>query len=234
MPNRNTTESFEYTQHLFPTLPLELREYMYCYVLPPHLRSINPLLSPFHSPSHRTHDYAIFHVNRATRIDAGVYYLRSRQFELVATKSRSCFEAFLTSFPGEVGYLSVRSLELHKFYEIPDRGRDVDMRLILRCRNVRTLTLWFNSRYDNTDPDTESLFERYQLRRLFALEHIAEIQLMWFLGWRAVGDGLMMEVEDEDVLRDLCFAEELASVEEMLRMGFEEQGRRVDVRICPR
>jgi len=221
------------SHRLFQILPLELREQIYAYILPPHLRSINPLPLPSHSPYHRNRNYAIFHVNRATRIDVGQFYLRSRPFEYIAERSRPYFIEFLDSFPDWLGYLSVRHLEFYKFWEeVPWRVGDGNMQLILRCAQLRTLTLWFNVSADAADAG--SLFRLYQLGRMFALEHLAEIRLMWFFGWRGAGNSLMMEVENEDILRGLDFAEIMAGVEEMLRMGFEERGRRVEVRICPR
>ena len=222
--------------HLFHTLPLELRIQIYSYILPTYLRSANPLAPLAESPYQRINDYSILNVNRATRIDAGMCYLRSRPFELITETARRDFEAFLDPFPGDQGYASVKDLNLYRFFEDVLEGVGYgNMRLILRCTHLCRLTLWFDSRFSVVDcNDVTSIVNEYQLHRLFALEHLLEIDLRWFFGWRKVGNSKCVEICDEDTERTMRFAEAMGKVEKWLRLGFEQRGRNVEVRICLR
>ncbi|KAF2680434.1 hypothetical protein K458DRAFT_407194 [Lentithecium fluviatile CBS 122367] len=227
-------------QPLFPNLPLELREQIYSYVIPSYLNSESPSLSP-RAGIYPNNEYAILFTNIATRIDAGLYYIRSRKtFDLWSLEARARFDQFLNWFPDNSGYASVRHLEMRRFYEeIPDRS-DIpngDMTLILRCASLRTLRLWYNGGFDRRDMSArngkhfavrhwtaQEIFDIFQLQRLFELENLDRVDLKWWFCWDRRSEGAL--------LTEMEFAEKMAEVERLVRVGFEERGRDVEVRIC--
>jgi hypothetical protein len=102
-------------QQMFFHLPVELREIIYDHILPNTLTSTNPLTTKY-SHSGPNWSYGILHINNATRLDAGLYYLRSRLFELPSQGYMPCFERYLSTFPGSDGYEAVRRLHICDTY----------------------------------------------------------------------------------------------------------------------
>ncbi|KAF2867307.1 hypothetical protein BDV95DRAFT_646969 [Massariosphaeria phaeospora] len=96
---------------LFHMLPLELREWIYDYILDPEPAAIDP---GRHIRQADGTLHSLFHVNRATFCDAGFYFLRTRvfQIDLVWSPGKAYYEflQFLESFPEESGFVSVRRL----------------------------------------------------------------------------------------------------------------------------
>jgi hypothetical protein len=213
---------------VFPALPVELREMIYPYILTPGLCSVSPLRAPYHMNKSA---YALLSVNRGTRLEAGLFYLRERTFNLQSTPLLALFQHYLDTFPDELGYEAVRHLELYKFH---DRAYNS---FLARCVNLKTVTLWFDSHDERIGLYSAGVFETHRLATLCQLVCLKEVRLKWFFGWRAVGDSLMrMEVAgDAMVLHELDFAEEMGRVEDRLRRGFEERGlKEVKVVICMR
>jgi hypothetical protein len=213
---------------VFPALPAELREMIYLYILTPGLCSVSPLRAPYHADKNA---YALLTVNRATRLDAGLFYLRKRTFKLQSTPLLALFQRYLDTFPGKLGYEAVRHLELYKFHDPAYNS------LFARCVDLKSVTLWFDSHYERIGLYSAGVFETHRLATLWELMGLKEVRLKWFFGWRAVGDSLMsMEVAgDAMVLQGLKFTEEMGRVEERLRSGFEERGmNEVNVVICMR
>ena len=103
---------------IFPILPFELRERIYHYILSPKLTSLNPL-PPFLGLN-LTADltYNILHLNKATRIEAGTFYLRSRCFQLFSADETQNFQGYLARFPGSQGYEAVRQLSFLAFSHV--------------------------------------------------------------------------------------------------------------------
>ncbi|KAH6644366.1 hypothetical protein C7974DRAFT_383379 [Boeremia exigua] len=130
---------------IFSTLPTELRECIYHYLLPSTLTSLYPL-PPFLGLN-LTADltYNILHINKSTRIDAGFYYLRSRCFEIRSPEQGAYFERYLTSFPDMQGYGTVRRLCFPRFSDLSldNDGRSIYMDLIKRCAELLKPNLGF-------------------------------------------------------------------------------------------
>ena len=187
---------------IFLSLPLELRERIYHYLLPPILTSLNPL-PPFLGLN-LTADltYSILHVNKAIRVDAGIYYLQSRCFEIHSANQQTYFERYLASIPNAQGYEAVHRLSFPRFSgQMVDReGCSRYIELIEKCLGVVQLTLTFRLRDLLRKPWPElwcmskqstlmntgdlslatrhAIVQRYRLDRLIRLERLRGVVLV--------------------------------------------------------
>ncbi|KAF2251340.1 hypothetical protein BU26DRAFT_549851 [Trematosphaeria pertusa] len=238
------------TQTIFPKLPLELREQIYGYILDPKPASIHPL--PPYLGDNLMGDlrYEILHVNKATRIDAGLFYIRSKKFDIWITESRGLFTKFLERFPGEQGFWSVRHLVFHKFYwDIPEGRYNPNIELMLRCKGLRTVSLTFHRSWflkvvsmeeiqeDGTSfvQNAKGIEETYRLNDIFGLENIEKIELRStarFQPCRRVetGSGAVMGWYDAVSLA-LSPRTIMVELRDWLKAGFGARGRRVAVEV---
>jgi hypothetical protein len=224
-------------------LPLEIREKIHSYVLDLHLRSVNPLNPESCFPYRKSDEYSIFHTNRATFIDVGLCYLRTRPFEISIGERTANFRQFLHMFPDMQGYLAVRQLEFRSFQDWTADNLD----LSVRCANVRHLTLWFSRNSTVVDvgwesnqffglipyPDAQTIFDVYQLGRLFGLKHVSKIELKWLFKWSMVGRIWEEVAPRSTLLRETEFKERIGEVARLWKEGFEERGEILEVCLSP-
>ncbi|KAF9732816.1 hypothetical protein PMIN04_012451 [Paraphaeosphaeria minitans] len=232
------------SQIIFPNLPIELREEIYSYILPLHVRSINPLDNEVGDILYDKL-YNIFHVNYATRFDAGLWYLLTHEFELGNEDSCTAFSRFLKWFPGKQGFRRIRRLELRKFWTKPS------MDLIFRCENTLTLKLWFYASDFTLDPSpkydgrmiardlmtAEEAARNYSLARLFRMRNLERIELKWFRLLRYCTNdyehGMYMAWLDASRRGEGEFRERMEELRNWLSSGFAAAGRRVLVELAP-
>lgn len=103
---RNKTLGLPPQQALLPTLPLELREQIYDHVTSPRSNPIIISAADFiygHDPCLPYFLPRLCHVNEATRVDVGLWYLRSTEFSLLYPQHIEYFANFLNTFEGESG-----------------------------------------------------------------------------------------------------------------------------------
>jgi hypothetical protein len=143
-----STYIFDVSKTLFPKLPTELRCEIYSYLLPAEQSIVDRYTVGF---IQRSIEYSIFRVNRATRVDVGLYFIATHAF---CVESIDHFwkniPRFLAMFPDELGFHSLRKLHIHHFSEIAPvvTGTQSDnMRLIARCPGLRYLALHWDSRH---------------------------------------------------------------------------------------
>ncbi|KAF2251339.1 hypothetical protein BU26DRAFT_603782 [Trematosphaeria pertusa] len=139
---------------LFPRLPLELRELIYRYIAhPPHQRGPRRTYVSRHAggalpPWRPLWLPTICSVNWATWIEAGLYVIRSTEFEIMYPDNLDYFAKFLDTFPGEQGWTAVRRL----YFTLFDRNgvfhakRNGYIDFMHRCTGLTEVTLKFNVR----------------------------------------------------------------------------------------
>jgi hypothetical protein len=134
---------------IFPHLPLELRERIYRYILPPSLTSLYPLhlFLSFNLIADLT--YNILYVNKVTRIDAGIFYLRSRCFQIYCAREAQNFENYLARVPDSQGYGAVCRLNFPclSHVALDGSGRNSYLDLMEKCAGVLELALTFEPRF---------------------------------------------------------------------------------------
>lgn len=229
---------------IFPSLPLELREHMFSYILPTHIRSIDPLDNDARSWQY-FECYNIFQVNHATRLDVGLWYILTHEFELGNEDSCAVFSRFLEWFPGEQGFRRVRRLEMRKFWT-----RSA-LDLITRCENIMTLKLWFYPEIFTQYPDSkvgthifprelmkaEEAARNYTLARLFCMRNPRRVELLWFRPWRYCTNDyehdLYVRVSDASRRGEGEFRRRMEDLRTWLIRGFAASGREVVVELAP-
>jgi hypothetical protein len=202
---------FDPRQALFPQLPLELREFIYSYLLLPKNYHMN------HIEVECMLRRPLFRINEHTRIDVGLYLIRTHPLYIDDVASRdNVMIPFLESFPGEHGFECVRSLYFWRFsYQIPKPGSTVNenIRLMQRCTGLRNVDLRWESihlqelpppRFPELEvkvrrmmhrrpafPSVQDVVQRYHLEGLFALDSVQRITL-WIVNTDIVyiGGGL--------------------------------------------
>lgn len=240
------TKLVDSSSGIFPKLPLELREHIYHYLLPPSQDSLNPL-PPFLGLN-LTADlaYNILHINKTTRVDAGIYYLRSRCFEIHGQRQQAYFERYLASFPGTMGYEAVRQLSFPRFSESQTGavGLRGYMDLIEQCVGLMELKLTFapqnlmrkpylklehlskrSERFETEDltlASVEMVAERYGLARLLRLERLNRVKLI-------LKQARTMTRELRHQIRDVAPDRLMSQVSEWLEIELLSHGLRVVV-----
>lgn len=231
---------------IFPTLPLELRERIYGHLLPATLASLSPF-PPFLGMSLMSDQIrSILNVNKATRFDVGIYYLRSRCFSIYSPRQQAYFERYLASFTNTLGFATVRRLSFPRFSELVDNrtGRSSCMELVAKCSGVLELKLVFRPEHLSRKPYSElshkvrgsericphdfalaaaeEIVERYQLEELLRLESLKRVDLI-VQHARVIGGELGQVMRDVDPDRLMC------KVGEWLSAKLLVCGRKVEV-----
>lgn len=232
---------------LFPTLPLELREQIYNYATHPRSHHITVSAADFIYGCTSRLPYflpKLCHVSEATRIDVGLWFLRTTEFTLLYPQHLVHFAAFLDTFPGTSGWEALRRLELPLFgrHPIESRGmggKNTYLKFLTRCTRLTELTIKFeiwwllkngvNPIYNNSTKgeevlDRDAVVERYGLKNIFNLRSLtAAVIEVWPKIIRHTKQGIGLEVPD-------CWST-MESLAQWVREGFGEKGRRVDVRV---
>ncbi|KAL5440968.1 hypothetical protein PMIN06_009492 [Paraphaeosphaeria minitans] len=128
-------------------LPPEIRHMIYASAYTPTTRSHHPSLAPNPTPLPRWLP-SICALNRATYIDAGLWYIATTSFRIPlpsAAQSLAHFSRFLSTFPASAGFDAVRRLEI-EYFDFDLRRHDCVHRAALwdffaQCAKLRAVTL---------------------------------------------------------------------------------------------
>lgn len=179
-------------QVLFPQLPLELREMIYDYVLSLTAFDVGTWDFVLRIGTAATGLIGLLCVNEATRIDAGLHFIRTLRHNINMGNTAENFSRFLETFSGEQGFLNVRRLGFPEFSkQVPRAGVAGNLDLMKRCLKLREIELRFKSphllrgwnvrRYNDdnwqiTDEDGSELMSLEEVVRLYRLEDIFELE----------------------------------------------------------
>jgi hypothetical protein len=219
---------------------------IYDHVFDDMLPSLNPLAHSLRRSLTGDLEEAIFHVNQATRIDAGLCYLRTQRFEIWNNAARNLFENYLDRFPGEQGYEAVGRLVFPKFYfdVVKEGERYPNIKLMLRCKNLRIVILTF-SRFilerhiENTGafgplmPSTlDQVIAQYELGGIFGLQKLKKVELRLFRRRRPLDhvSALLGCSNLEGGLRGRNAEVLMKELRDWLFVGFSKVGRMVEVK----
>ncbi|KAF1915874.1 hypothetical protein BDU57DRAFT_573259 [Ampelomyces quisqualis] len=237
---------------LFPTMPLELRELIYFYALADqHQRSItisaadaihgSPLQCPYYLPK-------LCRVNEATRIDVGLWFIRTTEFGLLYPHHAIYFAQFLSTFPENTGFASIRRLDFQLFgRHVPQladgvRDRNAYIDFMKRCTGLTQVRIkfemWYLLRRRFTETNSpsywaaspwtpeplsvEGIVELYRLDDLFQLTDLTELTIeVWPKAVTRTAKGVLHVTPN-------CWPvmEKLAV---WIRNGFAERGRKVSI-----
>jgi hypothetical protein len=238
----------------FPTLPLELREQIYTHTILPLSSPTKPnrltvsTADAIHGSDSR---YPYFlaplcHINEATRIDFGLWFIRNTEFGLLYPQHIVYFAQFLATFPNDEGFAAIRRLDLQLFgrYKPVDGNGSAYIDFMMRCTGLTSVRMKFEMWYllkPDRAPDKlptlvefeeyadrvlnfDTLVEVHGLVRLFELRSLNRLIIeVWPKVIAKTKQGLRPLVPD-------CWPL-MERVAEWLRKGFKERGMRVEVRL---
>ncbi|OAF98782.1 uncharacterized protein CC84DRAFT_1169927, partial [Paraphaeosphaeria sporulosa] len=242
--------------HTLYPLPPEIRHMIYASAYAPNTRSrCTSIALNLANPSHWLP--SICSLNRATYIDAGLWYISAACFNIPlpsASQSLKQFSRFLSTFPGSSGFDAVRRLEV-EYFDLDLRRHDRVQRAALwkflgECGRLRELTLQFRvmnlleanvSCYDVVMSDLrqedvdgmshlrslKDVVEACGVDRLFEVE-LGELRTMYLEVWPTT----LAEGVEEVTGRSAVVLMAMPLIEELvgyLREGFVARGREVEI-----
>lgn len=230
---------------LFPSLPPELRSIIYSYALShPSTITISAADAIYNGPLR--HPYYLPHlcrVNKATRIDVGLWFLRTTEFGLLYAQDIVYFVRFLSSFPGNAGFASIRRLDFQLFgRNIPQvkdgvRERNTYIEFMKLCTGLTQVRIKFEMQYRLSKRGTSSYWgpstelssvedidETFRLEDLFELKELTKIVVeVWPKTLRHMSPSRRHLTLDPWSVME--------KVVEWMKEGWEERGRKVRIEL---
>ncbi|KAF2123369.1 hypothetical protein P153DRAFT_303987 [Dothidotthia symphoricarpi CBS 119687] len=228
----------------FPHLPVELREliYLFAFLPEPHTPgTYQKTFSAADSIYNRGPLLPCFlpkfcHVNEATRVEVGLWYIRSIEIGILYPANCSYFTRFLNTFPNQQGFEAVRRLEFQLFGRYRVRVDEVNpyIELMKCCPGLMEARIKFRisdfckpqlcSSVENPCNSSilsiQTLVETYRMTDLFDLNRLTKLTIeIW----------LRKRTKPETQIVSSHYVLQIDQLKDWLKFRFLEQGRRVNV-----
>jgi hypothetical protein len=171
-----STSSNPLSEVLFPALPLELREMIYHHAILPHASPTQPhrvIVSACDAVHNTDPRYPIYlpslcRVNRATRIEVGVWYIRNTEFGMLWPQYLVHLSQFLSNWPDSAGFAAVRRLDFEAFGRhippvIGGVRKNEYIEFMKKCRGLRGVRIKFEITYVVSEPVRQTSRSPHQL-----------------------------------------------------------------------
>ncbi|KAH3944136.1 hypothetical protein HBH53_164200 [Parastagonospora nodorum] len=231
--------------HLLPRLPLELRAQIYDFAILP-LCSRNNLnqvtitaADAVHGSNARYLSFlpSVCRVNKATRIDIGLWFIRQTEFSVLYVQHLVHFSQFLSTFPHNQGFAAIRRLDFQLFSRHkPSPGKpNSSVEFMKRCPELTQVHMKFDvwqlvqhEKEQWTPVDTElvmleDIASTFGLAALLDVGSLVTLTIeLWPKTIARTSMGIKVVVPD-------CWPA-MEDVVAWLRKGFKERGKKVDVK----
>lgn len=223
----------------FLKMPLEIKENIYYFIMVDEIGRVFARAKTSGSPQFPKFLPNVCLTSEATRQEAALVFIRNCQWVLSDFPDNQFFTKFLESFPDNMGFVAVRKLEFIAFQRFPGvdatGGPSADFVLMQKCPGLNYVSLTMHvshlmhprpaedifpgSRWTHAPHKAADIMHKYDLERLFNCRGIKEVH------WDAINNKnarKRCQGNPRPVLIAVC---------ELIRKGFEAQGREVAVTI---
>lgn len=229
-------------KQLLHKLPVELRDQIYALALPPSPHHI--IISAADAIHGTDSRYSYFlpllcRINEATRIDIGLWFIRKIEFSILYPQNIVYFSQFLSTFPNNAGFGSVRRLDFQLFgRHRPMLGEgNAYVEFMKRCPRLSEVRVKFEVWHllQRTPgkwlmPDSERMRLIENIPEAFGLEGLFEVSSLTSLTIEVWPRTVARTSQGVRVVVPNCWGE-MERVAEWLRMGFEERGMEIGLRL---
>lgn len=232
--------------HLFPRLPLELREQIYHFAILPLCSRNNEnqvtitAADAVHGSDARYPSFlpSVCRVNEAMRIDIGLWFIRQTEFSILYFQHLVHFSQFLSTFPHSQGFVAIRRLDFQLFgRHKPIPGKlNPSIEFMKKCPELTQVRMKFDvwqllqhekEQWVHVDTELvmlEDIPAAFGLSALWDVEGLVTLTIeLWPKALARTSMGIKVVVPDSwPGMENIC---------EWLRKGFAEKGRKIDVRL---